>query len=161
MTARRGRATGTIAVHGEVVTLDVRQIPQGTVHGAVRLSTDSTAVASADVTLTVNSTFSAQFRSTTALDGTFSFPGVSAGTFSISSDPATGLSGSASGSLGMEGEVVTTDVVLQVPARGRVEGYITTALGDAAGGAQISLAAARLQLTRQGSISSTTLAWAL
>ena len=100
VTARRGRATGTIAVHGEVVTLDVRQIPQGTVHGAVRLSTDSTAVASADVTLTVNSTFSAQFRSTTALDGTFSFPGVSAGTFSISaSDPATGLSGSASGSL--------------------------------------------------------------
>ncbi|MGB2715170.1 MAG: Ig-like domain-containing protein [Vicinamibacterales bacterium] len=136
VTARRGRATGTLNAHGQTLSIDVRQIAQGTVRGFVRLSTDQSAVSAADVTISVNSVFGAQFRTTTNADGSFSFPGVSAGTFSLSAT-GSGLSGSATGQLEFEAEVVAVDVVLQVPERGRVEGHVTTASGEPAVGAQV------------------------
>ena len=136
VTARRGRAAGTLNAHGQTLSIDVLQIAQGAVRGYVRLSTDQSAVPAADVTISVNSTFGAQFRTTTNLDGSFLFPGVSAGSFSLSAS-GSGLSGSATGQLEFEAEVVALDVVLQVPERGRVEGHVTTASGGPAVGAQV------------------------
>ena len=138
VTARRGRATGALKAHGETLPIEVRQIAQGTVRGVVRLSTDESAVAAADVTLTVNSVFGAQFRTTTNADGSFAFPGVSAGGFNLSAT-GSGLSGHSTGQLATEGEIVGVDVVLQVPARGRVEGFVTTVSGQPAIGALVSL----------------------
>lgn len=149
VTARRGRATGALSAHGQVLALDVRQVAQGAVRGVVRLSTDGSAVASANVTIAVSSIFGAQFRTTTNLDGTFSFPGVSAGSFSLSAT-ASGLSGTASGELTTEGEVVAADVILQVPARGRIEGLVTTAAGTPAIGAQVSLGSRQTTVDNAG-----------
>ncbi|HXH06729.1 MAG TPA: carboxypeptidase regulatory-like domain-containing protein [Vicinamibacterales bacterium] len=140
VTARRGRSTGRIGFHGDDQTIDVVEIPQGTVKGFVRLSKDRSAVAGADVTISVNSTFGATYRTTSGADGAFAFPAVSAGTFSLQAvAPVTGFSGSASGSLALEGEEVTIDIVVQVPERGRVEGRVTTAAGAPANAAQVTL----------------------
>ena len=138
VTARRGRATGALKTHGETLPIEVRQIAQGTVRGIVRLSTDESAVAAADVTISVNSVFGAQFRTTTNADGSFAFPGVSAGSFNLSAT-GSGLSGHSTGQLATEGEIVGVDVVLQVPARGRVEGFVTTVCGQPAIGALVAL----------------------
>ena len=149
VTARRGRATGALKVHAETLTLEVRQIAQGTVRGFVRLSTDESAVAGADVSISVNSAFDAHYRTTTNADGSFVFPGVSAGTVSLSAT-AGGLSGHSSGALATEGEVVPIDVVLEVPARGRVEGFVTVAGGAPALGAQVALGSRHTTVDNNG-----------
>lgn len=149
VTARRGRATEALTAHGQVLSLEVRQVAQGSVRGVVRLSTDESAVAAANVTISVSSIFGAQYRTTTNIDGTFLFPGVSAGTFSLSAS-GMGLSGSASGVLATEAEVVVADVILQVPASGRVEGTVTTASGAPALGAQVSLGSRQTTVDNAG-----------
>jgi hypothetical protein len=140
VTARRGRSAGRIGFHGDDQTIDVVEIPQGIVKGFVRLSKDRSAVAGAEVTIRVASTFGADYRTTSGVDGGFVFPAVSAGTFTVQAvEAVTRLSGSATGSLGSEGEEVAIDVILQVPERGRVEGRVTTASGAPAIGAQVGL----------------------
>ena len=149
VTARRGKATGTLSSHGQLLSLEIRQVPQGSVRGVVRISTDESAVAAATVVISVSSVFGAQYRTTTNTDGSFVFPGVSAGTFSLSAS-ASGLSGSASGALEDEGEIVALDVVLQVPARGRVQGTVTTAAGGPALGAQVLMGSRQTTVDNAG-----------
>ena len=141
VTARRGRSSGQIVVNLEQVTTDIVEVPQGLVKGVVLFSNGRTPVAGADVSIAVASVFGAQLQTTSGVDGTFRFPGVSAGSFSVSAqDPLTSLSGSANGSLASEGEEVEVAIVITVPALGRVEGVVTRANGGPAIGAQVSLA---------------------
>lgn len=140
VTAGRGRSHGRVDAHGQVVALDVIQVAQGTVRGFVRRSTDGAAIAGADVTISVSSVFGGSFRTTSDLDGGFSFPGVSAGAFTVAArDPLTGLAGSATAALSSEGEVVSVDVDIIVPARGRVEGVVRTHAGTPVPTAQVAL----------------------
>lgn len=140
VTARRGRNTGQVNVHLDDVTVNVVEIPQGTVKGIVRLSTDSSALAGADVSISVSSIFGGQFRTSSGTDGRFAVPGISKGTFSVTArDPLTGFSGSASRELTTEGEEVEVVIDLQVPAVGRVEGVVLRSDGTPALGARVVL----------------------
>jgi hypothetical protein len=140
VTARRGRSTGQVSANLEVVTADILEVPQGTVTGFVRLSKDLSPVANADVSLSAGGVFGGNLRTTSGVDGAFSFPGVSAGGFSVSArDTLSGISGGASGTLASEGQIVPLDVVLQVPVVGRIEGVVTAADGSPAIGAQVAL----------------------
>jgi hypothetical protein len=140
VTARRGRSTGEIAVNLADVTINVIEIPQGSVTGIVRLSTDGSAVAGADVSISVSSIFGGQFRTTSGTDGRFVVPGISRGTFTVSArDPLTAISGSAAGQLTTESEEVDVVVELQVPAVGRVEGVVLRSDGAPALGARVVL----------------------
>ena len=139
-TARRGKSSGAIALNGEEVTADIVEVPQGTVKGRVLLSKDSSPIAGAEVSIQVNSVFSESLRTTSGVDGAFTFPAVSAGNFMLSArDFVTGFSGTESGSLAFEGEEVEVDVVIEVPAKGRVEGVVLEADGNSALAAQVTL----------------------
>jgi hypothetical protein len=139
-TGRRGRTSGQIAANHQEVTVEISEIPQGTVQGFVRLSSDRSPVAGADVAISVAGAFSGSMRTTSGADGGFIFPGVSAGNFSVSAnDQQTGLSASVAGSLSSEGQVVDVEVVLPVPQIGRVEGFVTRADGSPAGGSPVTL----------------------
>jgi hypothetical protein len=138
VTARRGRAQGSLTVNHDDVVANITAAAQGSVNGIVRFSKDSSPAAAADVTLFVNSAFSAQLLTSTGVDGSFTFPGVSAGALSIQArDPVTGISGSATGTIVNEGDVATVEIVLQVPLLGRVQGTVRRADGTPAIGAQV------------------------
>ena len=78
-----------------------------------------------------------------APDGSFTFPGVSAGGFTIQvTDPATTLAGSVKGSLSLEGETVT--VTVQLEPSGTVAGVVRRADGAT------PVASAAITLTRPG-----------
>ena len=140
VTARRGRTSGEIVANLQDLPLDIVEVPQGSVKGVVRLSKDNSAVAGASVTISVSSVFGAQFSTTSAADGSFRFPAVSKGNFTVqATDPSTGIAGSTPGSLDAEGDDVSVDVLLQVPAVGRVEGFVRTATGAPALAAQVVL----------------------
>jgi hypothetical protein len=139
-TGRRGRSTGQLVANHEEVTVEIGEVPQGTVRGFVRLSAGLAPVAGANVSISVSGAFGASMRTTSGADGGFVFPGVSAGNFSASaSDPQTGLSASTAGSLASEGQVVDVEVVLPVPQVGRVEGVVAGADGSPPVGAQVAL----------------------
>ena len=140
VTARRGRSGGVVSFNHQDVPVDIVAVAQGTVKGVVRLSNDGSPVAAADVSLSITSAFGGQLATSTGVDGSFTFPGVSAGGLTISAhDAATGLGGTAAASLAVEGEIVNVDVVMQVPALGRVQGTVRRADGSAAIGAQVVL----------------------
>ncbi len=139
-TGRRGRTSGQIVANHQEVTVEISEIPQGTVQGFVRLSKNLAPVAGANVSLSMSGAFGGSMRTTSGADGGFVFPGVSAGNFSVSAhDPETGLSASAVGSLSSEGQVVDVEVVLPVPQIGRVEGFVTRADGSPAVGSPVTL----------------------
>ena len=151
VTARRGRSTGQIAAHLDDVTVDVVEIPQGSVTGIVRLSTDLSAVAGAEVSISVSSIFGGQFRTSSGTDGRFIVPGISRGTFTVTArDPLTGIGGSASGELSSEGQEVEVAVDLQVPALGRVEGVVLRSDGTPALGARVVLGSQQTTVDNEG-----------
>ena len=138
VTARRGRTSGSLTVNHDDVVADITAVSQGSVKGIVRFSKDSGPAAAADVTLFVTSAFSAQLVTSTGVDGSFTFPGVSAGSIQVQArDPVTGISGTATASIVNEGDVATVEVVLQVPLLGRVQGMVRHADGTPAIGAQV------------------------
>src|SRR5439155_19167083 len=140
VTARRGRSDGVVSFNHQDVAIDITAVAQGTVKGFVRFSNDRSAVAAADVSLSIDSAFGGRLVTSTGVDGSFTFPGVSAGGLTISArDTTTGLTGSATASLVVEGEIVNVDVVLHVPELGRVQGTVRRANGDLAVGAQVVL----------------------
>lgn len=143
-TGRRGRNTGQLTSNGAVVTVDVVEVPQGTVKGFVRLSKDLSPVANADVSISLAGVFGGSLRTTSGIDGAFTFPGVSAGSFNLHAvEQPSGLSGDAAGTLATEGQEVSIDVILLVAAVGRIEGAVTTSAGSPALGAQATLDGAR------------------
>ncbi len=142
VTARRGRATGTVTVNdtNNTLTVDMVQLALGTVTGTVRRSNDNTPVANAQVVLLIQGAFPATLYGTTNASGAFNFNAVPAGPFSVSATELfTSLRGIASGTLSQEGETVTANVVLQIQPVGSVTGVISNSLGGPAADAQVRL----------------------
>ncbi len=143
-TARRGRATGAIVAHQQQTSVDIVEEAQGIVVGVVLLSKQREPVPGADVTLSVTSPFGSSMRTTSAVDGGFRFPGVSAGSFTVAARDAAGHTGSVTGEILSEGQGVALEVVLAVLPVGRIEGVVTRANGDPATSVQVRLDESRV-----------------
>lgn len=136
ITGREGQATGAITANGQTITVNIGERPQGEVRGWVVESLTGAAMPGATVRLQPNE--SGALVTSSGPDGGFVFPGVNAGNFRINAgDRLTGWSGSATGSLSSEGQIVTRTVTLQVPERGSVEGFVTESDGSPSTTAQV------------------------
>jgi hypothetical protein len=142
-TARRGQAHGSLFANGQTIALDVVAVAQGTVLGRVVRSGARDPVAGAEVTLGVASVFGQSLRSTSQADGSFRFPGVSAGSFTLGARDAQGLTASAQGRIDAEGDVAEVELLIEAPALGRIEGFVREADGGAPPAAEVLLDSAR------------------
>ena len=119
-----GRASGSINFAGQILNLDIRLVPFGTVTGTVFRFDGATAVAGAQVTL------SGANGGTTVTDalGHYQFDFVPLGSFTLDvTDPQTGDRGRTSNQVSVNGEVRTVNVILNGV------GSLTVTVKDAAG----------------------------
>src|SRR4029077_16015184 len=104
-----GRSSGSINFAGQILTLDIRLVPFGTVNGTVFHFDGATAVSGAQVTLSgVNG-------GTTVTDalGHYQFDFVPLGSFTVDvTDPVTGDRGRTTNQVSANGEVRTVNVIL-------------------------------------------------
>lgn len=110
----RARATAKITEEGEVITLDLRMVPIGSVSVSVADSFGNP-VPGASLSL-VNTGFYGTKRKTasTGPDGTATFSGIGEGNVSVyATNPVNGLKGSTGGSLSVDGETVALAIQLQ------------------------------------------------
>ncbi len=127
-TGRRGASGVRVDRDGQAVTADFAAVSLGTVTGTVFAGDGTTRVAGADVRIAPTGLYSQAALTQSGPDGTFTFPGVSAGGFTVqASDPVTLLAGSAKGSLAREAETVSIAVLLE--PSGSVEGCVRRADG--------------------------------
>ncbi len=147
-TGRRGTASARLDVDGQTVTVDFFETSLGTVTGTLFAGDQVTPVTGASVTISPTGPFARSAQTQSGPDGSFTFPGVSAGGFTVTAtDPVSQLGGSATGALTAEGETVTVSVVLQ--ASGRVEGRVVRADGlTPVANAQVTLSHPAAKLTR-------------
>ena len=148
-TGRSASSTGALSDDGQSVVQNLVLGPLGTVQGVV-LSTDRAApIAGADVFLNV---VGGQRRVTADVDGSFIFPSVPGGDFSVLAVADTGLSGRQEGTLTFEGEVVDVEVLLD--GSGVVEGTVFQADGSPAPAAEVTLrdAGGRARVVQAGSL---------
>lgn len=109
-TGRIGSAAGVVHYDGEEVDVDVRLVAQGTVEGYV-YTASGRPVSRANVVIRGGS---GSIVMTSNLEGRFKASGISAGSYTVSAtDVFTRLTGSATGKITSEGELVHTDVYLQ------------------------------------------------
>ncbi|MEO6667765.1 MAG: carboxypeptidase-like regulatory domain-containing protein, partial [Nitrospiria bacterium] len=146
---RRGKGFGQLASNGQTLVIDVLQPARGTVTGRALTADGARPVEGGKITLHVSGVFAESFQGLTAPDGTFSFPGIPAGDFTLRLvDPITGLSGATSGRVVREGERVTTEVRLE--PTGTVAATVVKFDGvTPAGGAKVVLQGPRGSLTLQ------------
>jgi len=126
VTGDRGTATNSITSNGQTLTVNVALNGVGSVTVNVNYATGG-AVPNAAVTLTGTGTFGGSYAGTTGSSGTYTFPYVLAGAFTVSaSDPVTQYGGVASGSVIPNG---TTSVTVALQPVLTVEGTIYNANG--------------------------------
>jgi hypothetical protein len=129
-----GRALGSINFAGQILTLDIRLVPFGTVTGTVFRFDGSTAVVGAQVTLFGGS---GGATVTDAL-GHYQFDFVPLGSFTIDvTDPLTGDRGRTSNQVSANGEVRTVNVILNGVANLAVT--VKDAAGNLITSAQITI----------------------
>ncbi|MGE5243771.1 MAG: carboxypeptidase regulatory-like domain-containing protein [Betaproteobacteria bacterium] len=107
-----GRATATLAATGQTLTVPVTYLGRGTVTGSV-LDGNDNPVPNAALTLRVVDAFGPEptISVSAASDGTFSFPGVFVGTFTITAqDPVSGQGGTTTGQVASNAQAVTATV---------------------------------------------------
>jgi Carboxypeptidase regulatory-like domain/Bacterial TSP3 repeat len=129
-----GRAAGSINFAGQVLTLDIRLVPFGTVNGSVFRFDGSTVVTGAQVTLFGGN------GGTTVTDalGHYQFDFVPLGTFTVDvTDPLTGDRGRTSNQVSANGEVRTVNVILN--GVGTLAVTVKDAAGNLITNAQITL----------------------
>ncbi len=113
LTNRRGRATSQLQVEGQSVDVTILEAPRGTVTGFVVNADGVTPVPAARVALVSSSFIETRLQATALANGSFRFEGVPAGSFTLdATDPVSGFTGSATGTLTFEGETVDTNVPL-------------------------------------------------
>lgn len=124
----KGEAKGTLSAHGEELQLDVRMVPLGAVEVSV-VTAGGAPVPGASVQLASSGFYGNKtFTGGTGSDHVVRFDNVGAGELSVYvTDPATGLRGSARGTLVNEGQVVALQVALQ--SSGEVRGLVLLADG--------------------------------
>lgn len=127
-TGRVGRALGSVDYSGHMVHVDVRLIAQGTVEGFV-YTASGLVVPGARVEIR-SSEFggSGSITLTSNLEGRFRASGIPEGNYHVTAfDEVKKLSGSATGRITAEGEVVRTDIHLE--ATGSISGRVFAADG--------------------------------
>ncbi len=104
----------TLAVNGEVRTVQLIEQSRGEVVGRVIGSYGTNFVAGASVTVQAHDGLTPARSVTSGPDGSFSFPGTPAGPFTLSArDPVSGLTGSASATLPVNAASIQLDVPIQ------------------------------------------------
>ncbi|MBI5847211.1 MAG: Ig-like domain-containing protein [Nitrospirae bacterium] len=141
-TGRIGSASGIVHYDTEEVTVDVMLIAQGTVEGYV-YTASGRPVSKANVVINSGS---GSIVMTSNLEGRFKASGISAGSFTVTAtDLFTRLTGSATGNITSEGELVRTNVYLQ--PTGQIKGRTLSADGAAVPYAIVSLSNGRSATT--------------
>jgi hypothetical protein len=121
VTGDRGAATNLITSNGQTLTVNIALNGVGSVTVNVNYATGGS-VPNAAVTVTGTGPFGGSYTGTTGSNGTYTFPNVLAGTFTVSaSDPVTQFGGIASGSVAA---YATTSVTLLLQPVLTVEGTI-------------------------------------
>ncbi len=114
VTTRKGKGFGQLSANDQVLVIDVIQTPRGTVTGRALVADGSRPVEGGIVKISVSGISDDPLESLTAPDGSFTFPGVSAGIFTVEvKETLTGLVGKATGRITQEGETVTVEVRLE------------------------------------------------
>ncbi|MDJ0848600.1 MAG: Ig-like domain-containing protein [Myxococcota bacterium] len=156
-TARRGSATGSLAEDGgdgQLLDVPVTLVGLGTVTGEVLANDGSRRVAAADVILLPAGDFTDKLVSRTDDRGVYTLLGVPLGTYQVqANDPDSGLSGEAGGRLEADGEIVTTDVLLepsgQITGTVYAAGVVLDGAGQAPPGADF-VPGASVEISRGG-----------
>ena len=129
-TGRRGSATGSVDADKQEVPINVRESAQGLVRGTVLDISNLTPLKGWAVTLTETSSSGrvlGVLATTAGVDGAFSFPGVPQGAFALRATMSgVNGSGTASGSLDHEGQVVDVPVLSTIvrPLVGTILGRV-------------------------------------
>ncbi|QYZ65331.1 MAG: hypothetical protein OI74_04575 [Gammaproteobacteria bacterium (ex Lamellibrachia satsuma)] len=114
LTGRLGRASGELFVQGDLVDISIIQFGRGSVEGFVTQADGVTPVAGARVSLTGSGVTAVRLQSTTRVDGSFHFDGVTVGSFFLSAtDVSTGFSGDAGGTIDFEGDLDVQNIILE------------------------------------------------
>lgn len=118
----RGRASGQLASEGQDLALDVRMQPLGSVEVSV-VDGAGNPVTGADVRLTTRGFYGGSFAGSTGAGSSLTFANVGAGDLTaFATDPSSLLSGSTTGQLTSEGQLVSLVVALQ--PSGSIEGTV-------------------------------------
>ncbi|MBW7884137.1 MAG: carboxypeptidase regulatory-like domain-containing protein, partial [Caldilineaceae bacterium] len=137
-TGRRGAASGVVSTNNVTVTVNMVEQALGTVTGVVKRMPEDQPLAGLQVTL-FSSAAGRNRMTTTGTDGSYSFPGVPSGQFTlVAEDPYdSSIRVSASGVLTTEGQIATVNMTYTRPLVGRVEGQIFNADGSPAGAVSV------------------------
>ena len=138
LTGRAGRTGGELRFEGDAVDITLIQGPQGTVQGFVLNADGVTPVPGALIEIS-----SPGLQATTRPDGSFRFEGIPAGGFSLHArETVSGFEGSATGTIVLEGEVVSQNVLLD-PA-GTLRVTVLDHEGSPVGNAEVVVTGPRL-----------------
>ena len=114
LTGRVGRASGEVRFEGDTADVTIIEAPRGTVEGFVLQADQLTRVAGASISISSSGLAPISLQATSRNDGGFRFDGISAGSFSLSAtDPVSGFQGQATGTLALDGETVSRNVILE------------------------------------------------
>ncbi|MEO8681584.1 MAG: Ig-like domain-containing protein, partial [Vicinamibacterales bacterium] len=146
-TARRGFATGLIPFDGLELPVNVWQLAMGVVRGTVIDQATMAPLRGWEIDLSQTAPGGRplpSLRSMSSVDGSFSFPGVSKGSVTLSArqDGVNGF-GTATGSLEREGQVVSIPLLARIvrPLFGGIEGRVFDPTGQPAANSLIDICA--------------------
>jgi hypothetical protein len=133
-----GRTSGNLSVTGQTVGANVIYLGRAAVGGVVQDS-DGNPVPSASVTLISTSVFGGNYTTVASATGTYSFPNVFVGPFTVTAQDSIGRrGGKATGNILSNGQNVTTNITLG--AAGTITGTVTLSDGvTVVPGAQVTL----------------------
>ncbi len=113
LTGQFGKAGGELFAQGGLVDITIIQSGRGSVEGFVTQADGATPVAGARVSL-AGSGAAAKLQSTTRIDGSFHFEGITVGDFFLTAtDISTGFSGDAAGTIDFTDDLVVQNIVLE------------------------------------------------
>ena len=144
-TGDRGSSSATINTQDQVVTVTIKLNGQGQVVVTV-VDGSGANVAGAQLTLTSSTSFGNSYTGVTQTNGTYTFAKVLAGSFTLSAvDPSTQLSGTATGSVSVNG---STPITVTLQPAGNIVGTVY--------GPDGATPAPGIQIQLQGQVSRTT-----
>jgi hypothetical protein len=162
-TGRRGAASGRVDADGQQVTIDVVEAAIGMVKGQVLQQATLDPLKGWTVTLRQQSPSGLSLptlQTTTGVDGAYSFPGASRGTFDVAASYSdVQAHGSARGAIEREGQVVEVPVLVNIVRQltGGISGVVLNASGAPLGNVALEFclpnrcaASGNLQITSAG-----------
>ena len=149
LTGRRGRATSQLQAEGQTVDVTIFEAPRGSVTGVVVNADGVAPVPASRVTLVSSSFIETRLQATALANGSFRFDGVAAGSFRLeATDPVSGFTGSATGTLSAEGE--TVDINVPLAPFGSVHVTVLDVAGQPATNASVSIGSTQAAVDTNG-----------